>query len=415
MKPMDFTSPMRHVLVHYNEIALKGKNRGYFERSLIDALRYALRGQGWKKVKRLYGRLLVEFRGEIPWQEVERRVSRVFGVSHFERARRTPLDLEAIRVALGESLAAIPADSVKSFAIIARRPNKAFPLNSIEVNRELGRFVKERTGWAVSLEDPQLPIHVYLLHGEAFFAFGRSPGPGGLPTGTAGKVACLISGGIDSPVASHRLMRRGCEPIFVHFHSFPHTSAASIEKARQTAAILLCERGSARLYLVPFAELQRRIVAQCPPQYRILLYRRFMLRTAEAIARREGAVALVTGESLGQVASQTLWNLAGIEAAVSIPVLRPLVGFDKMEIVKEAVQIGTFDLSIEPHDDCCGFLMPRNPATCARPEDLEAAEAPFRPQEEVEALLAATEVVEVGEEEVGGRKSAVGSEDGGGA
>ena len=395
MCAMDPSASMRHLLVHYNEIALKGKNRRSFEEMLLRSLRHALDGLGWKRTRRLPGRLLVEFHGDIPWDEVRARVSRVHGVSHFARARKAALELEAVKAVLSESLAPPPED-VRAFAIVTHRPNKSFPLRSIEVNRELGAFVQARTGWKVSLDAPDLPIHVYLLEAESFVAFDRQPGPGGLPAGVAGKVLCLISGGIDSPVAAERMMRRGAGVDFVHFHSFPHTSAASIEKTRDMVEALLRFRGRARLSLVPFADLQRRIVALCPPPYRILLYRRFMLRAAEAIARRDGALALATGESLGQVASQTLENLAAIEDAVSIPILRPLIGMDKLEIVREAERIGTFAISTRPHDDCCGFLMPRNPATRASAADLRAAEAPFDAAAEVEALLRSAEAVEAG-------------------
>ena len=392
---MDSPEPMRHLLVHYNEIALKGKNRRFFEQKLVEALRRGLRGLGFERVRRLYGRLLVEFRQEIPWEEARRRLSRIFGVSHFARARPAPLDLEGISANLVQALTPIPA-GVRSFAVFTRRPNKSFPLNSMELNRRLGQFIKDRTGWAVSLESPDLPIYVYILQGEAFVTFERCPGPGGLPAGASGKVACLISGGIDSPVAASRMMRRGCTVEFIHFHSYPHTSAASVDKAKQIVDFLLRDRGAARLHLIPFADLQRRIVVECPAPYRVLLYRRFMMRAAEAIARREGALALVTGESLGQVASQTLENLTSIESAVSMPVLRPLVGMDKEEIVEEARGIGTFEISIQPHDDCCGFLMPHNPATRTSPQDLDEAERHFDLESEVAALVGGAEMVEIG-------------------
>src|ERR1041385_5461854 len=372
MPPMDPSTSMRHLLVHYNEIALKGKNRRTFEEKLLGSLRHALSGLGWKRTKRLSGRLLVEFEGDIPWEEARARVARVHGVSHFGRARRTPLDLDSVQAVIGEALAE-PPQGVQSFAMVTHRPNKSFPHRSIDVNRALGAFVQGRTGWTVCLDAPDLPIHVYLLDSEAFVSFDRVPGPGGLPAGVAGKVLCLISGGIDSPAAAERMMRRGASVDFLHFHSFPHTTSASIEKTKETVEALLLYRGGARLTLVPFADLQRRIVASCPSPYRILLYRRFMMRAGEAIARRDGALALVTGDSLGQVASQTLENMAAIEDAGTLPVLRPLIGMDKLEIVREAERIGTFSISIKPHDDCCGFLMPRNPATRATAEELRAA------------------------------------------
>ncbi len=387
---------MRHVLVNYNEIALKGKNRRFFEEKLVSALRLALSGLGFRKVKRLQGRILIEFREDVPWEETRSRLARVFGVSHFAPARPVPLDVDSLRAAVAEEIDAAPRAGIRSFAVETRRAYKGFPLTSMEINRDLGKFVQEKTGWRVSIDGPDLPIYVYVLPEEIFFAFDRQGGAGGLPAGVAGKVACLISGGIDSPVAAHRLMRRGSTVEYIHFHSFPFTSAASVQKALEIVACLQKHRGGARVHLLALAEIQRKIVAHCPPAYRVLLYRRFMMRAAEAIARREGALALATGESLGQVASQTLENLAAIEAAVSMPVLRPLVGFDKIEIVNEARRIGTFAISTVPHDDCCGYLMPPNPATRARAEDLDEAELVLDVAAEVEALVGAAGVVEIG-------------------
>ncbi len=387
---------MRHVLVNYNEIALKGKNRHFFEEKLVSALRLALSGLGFRKVKRLQGRIMIEFREDVPWEETRSRLARVFGVSHFAPARPTPLDMDALRAAVAEEIDAAPRGEVRSFAVETRRAHKGFPLSSMEINRDLGKFVQEKTGWRVSIDSPDLPIYVYVLPGEIFFAFDRQGGAGGLPTGVAGKVACLISGGIDSPVAAHRVLRRGCTIEYVHFHSFPFTSAASVEKALELVSCLQKHRGAARVHMVGLAELQRKIVTLCRSSYRVLLYRRFMMRVAEAIAVREGALALATGESLGQVASQTLENLAAIEAAISMPVLRPLAGFDKLEIVNEARKIGTFAISTVPHDDCCGYLMPPNPATRAKAEDLDDAERVLDVGAEVEALVAAAETVEVG-------------------
>ena len=257
----------------------------------------------------------------------------------------------------------------------------------------------EQKGWKVSLDTPELPIDVYIVEDAAYVAFRRDAGPGGMPHGTAGPVGCLLSGGIDSPVAAYRMIRRGCAPIFVHFHSAPFTDEASQEKVIDLARHLMRYKRAAPLYLVPFAELQRRIVAETKPAYRVILYRRFMMRCAERIAISHGARALVTGEALGQVASQTLENLATIDDVTTIPVLRPLIGFDKLEIVREAERIGTFETSIEPHDDCCSFLMPQNPATHTRPSDLEKAEADFDIDIdiEIEKLVEAAEKIEVGE------------------
>lgn len=381
------------LLVHYSEIALKGKNRPFFEQALVRSLQLALRGLGVSSVKRLYGRIVVQFRHVVPTAEVASRLKSVYGIAHFEPALQVDLDLEKIEETIGQAIEGL---SVDSFAMKTQRGNKAFPLNSVEVNRRIGQYVVDRTGWPVSINNPDLPIFLYLLDTHAYLAFQRILGPGGLPVGVAGKVACLLSGGIDSPVAAARMMRRGAEPIFIHFHSAPHTSTASQEKVIDLAQHLMQHDRPTRLYMIPFADLQRRIVTETPAPYRVILYRRFMIRAAEAIALRENARALVTGESLGQVSSQTLGNLATIDAAATLPILRPVVGWDKQEIVEEAKTIGTFDISIEPHDDCCSFLMPRYPATHSTPDGIERLERVFDVGREVETLLENAVVLTVG-------------------
>lgn len=380
-------------LVHYDEIALKGKNRRFFEETLARGIRTALEDLGVAPVKRLYGRLFFELPEGCPWEEVRRRLETIYGISHFEAACRVKLDLEEIQKTIWE---AVKDFKVESFGLITRRPNKNFPFDSMEVNRRAGRYIAEQSGWKVSLDEPQLPIYLYLLERHAYFAVGKVKGPGGLPVGIAGKVVCLLSGGIDSPVASSRMMRRGCSPIFVHFHSAPYTSTKSQEKVRELTAHLMRYSRPTRLYLIPFAELQQRLVAEAPAALRVILYRRFMVRAAAAIARKERAKALVTGESLGQVASQTIANISTIEKASPLPILRPLLGFDKLEIVREAERLGTFPISIQPHDDCCSFLMPRHPATASTPGQLEEAERGFAVEEEVEKLVRSAEVVEIG-------------------
>jgi tRNA uracil 4-sulfurtransferase len=294
----------------------------------------------------------------------------VFGVANFARAGRAPLDVDAIAHAvLGE----LGPEDVGSFRVSARRADKRFPLTSPQIEREVGGRIKLARGWRVDLANPELRIHVEALTGDAFYYFGKERGPGGLPSGVSGRVACLLSGGIDSPVAAWRMMRRGCRVLFVHFHSYPILSRASQEKARELVRLLTQYQLRSRLFVVPFGDIQQRVVLAVAPPLRVVIYRRLMMRIAEAIARAQRAHALVTGEVVGQVASQTLENMNSINAVATLPVLRPLVGMDKDEITAEATRLGTYPISIIPDQDCCTLFTPR-PATRARRADVEAAE-----------------------------------------
>jgi thiamine biosynthesis protein ThiI len=262
-----------------------------------------------------------------------------------------------------------------SFRISARRAFKTYPLTSVELNRELGAFVVQRTGARVDLREPELTIHVEVLPAETFVYADRVPGPGGLPVGTGGTVAALLSGGIDSPVASWRMMKRGCRVVFIHFHSVPYLPATSQAKARALVERLTEWQYHSQLFLVPLGEIQREVVLSVPPPARVVVYRRMMVRIAETLARQTGALALVTGESLGQVASQTLTNIARIDEVAEAPILRPLIGMDKIEITAEAQRLGTFEISIEPDADCCTLFVPRHPATRVGSEEIRAAES----------------------------------------
>jgi thiamine biosynthesis protein ThiI len=242
------------------------------------------------------------------------------------------------------------------------------------VERIIGRRVQEATGWPVDLSSPEFVIRVEILTNDAFYFFDREQGLGGLPVGTGAKVMALLSGGIDSPVAAWRLIRRGCRTHFVHFHSHPILSRTSQDKVREIAGRLTRHQLKSRLYLVPFAPVQQQVVLSVPSPLRVLIYRRFMLRIAEELATRSGAHALVTGDAVGQVASQTIDNLAVIGHVATMPVLRPLVGMDKDEITADAHRIGTYDISIVPDEDCCTLFAPRNPVTRATLADVEQAE-----------------------------------------
>jgi len=258
--------------------------------------------------------------------------------------------------------------------VSARRADKRFPLTSPQLEREVGGRIKQAKGWRVNLGDPELTIHVDVMPDHAFYFFGKEPGAGGLPTGTGGRVACLLSGGIDSPVAAYRLMRRGCSVLLIHFHSYPILSRASQDKVREIVALLTTYQLRSRLLLVPFADVQQKVLLTVAPELRVVMYRRLMMRIAERLARRWRARALVTGEVVGQVASQTLDNLTTIAGATTMEVLRPLVGMDKDEITRQAEELGTFPISIIPDQDCCTLFTPKHPATNVTPRRIEEAE-----------------------------------------
>jgi thiamine biosynthesis protein ThiI len=363
---------MKSIVVHYQEIALKGNNRPWFVARLARNLRSATKDVGVREVRVLMGRIELVVTPEADWATVRRRVAKVFGVANFAKAASAPLDVDAIAVAILRDLGDTQASS---FRVVARRADKRFPLTSPQIEHEVGGRIKEARGWTVNLAHPELKIHVEALTDEAFYYFGKEPGAGGLPSGTSGRVACLLSGGIDSPVAAWRAMRRGCRVLFVHFHSYPILSRASQEKARELVKLLTEFQYDSRLFLVPFGELQQQVVLSVAPPLRVVIYRRLMMRIAEAIARRNRAQALVTGEVVGQVASQTLENLAEINRVVTMPVLRPVIGMDKEEITAEAQRLGTYPISIIPDQDCCTLFTPRHPATKARRWHIEAAES----------------------------------------
>ncbi len=359
------------LLVHYHEISLKAGHRPMFLRHLRQNLERATLDLEPVKVVQFPGRLMLDLEENANPEAVKERVGRVSGVANFALAQRVPSSLDAIKSAVERMIEGRRFDS---FRISARRAFKTYPLTSVELNRELGTFVLERVKTRVDLDDPTLTIHVEVLPNEAFIYFDREPGPGGLPVGSSGTVVSLLSGGIDSPVAAWRMMKRGCRVEFVHFHSVPYLPATSQQKARTLVERLTQWQFFSRLYLVPFGEIQREIVLAVPPPARVVVYRRLMVRIAEALARAVGAPALVTGESLGQVASQTLPNLARIDEAATLPILRPLIGMDKQEITQQAARLGTFEISIEPDQDCCALFVAKHPATRMSAEEIQGLE-----------------------------------------
>jgi len=359
------------LLVHYHELGLKRGNRPLFLRHLARNLRQAIADLGPVNLRQVSGRLLLELDEHPDPAAVRDRARRVCGVASAALAYRVVSTVEAMKSVVAEL---VEGRRIESFRISARRAFKTYPLTSVELNRQLGAFVLERVATRVDLRQPELEIHVEVMPAETFVYVDPEPGPGGLPVGASGTVAALLSGGIDSPVAAWRMMKRGCRVVFVHFHSVPYLPPTSQAKTRALVERLTEWQYDSTLVLVPFGEIQREIVLTVPPPARVVIYRRLMVRIAEALARKHGALALTTGESLGQVASQTLSNIARIDEAATMPILRPLIGMDKLEIVADARRLGTFEISIEPDQDCCTLFVPAHPATRLGADEVAALE-----------------------------------------
>ena len=384
---------MRVLLAHYQEIALKGQNRPWFIRHLASNIRDALVGLDVGAVKLPMGRIEIELGPDADVVAARARLRQVCGLANFAVAGTAAPDVDAITSAV---LRDLPRDrDVPSFRVEVRRAHKQFPMASPDAERAIGSRVQDETGWRVDLSDPAFTVWVEIVPRRAYYYFDKEPGAGGLPVGTGGRVLVLLSGGIDSPVAAWRMIRRGCHATFVHFHGHPFTSHASIDKVRELVGLLAPYQLGAHVMFVPFGELQRQVTMTVPGALRVVIYRRLMMRIAARLARTVHARALVTGDVVGQVASQTLDNLAVIGAATELLTIRPLVGMSKEEITTEAIALGSYPISILPDDDCCTLFTPRHPATRARPAEVENAERSLPLAEMVSAATAAPDIERV--------------------
>jgi len=365
------------VLVRWGEIFLKGDNRGFFERALVDNVRRSLAALPGTRVERTHGRLVV-WPGEAGARRAVRALERVFGIVSVSPARVVARDIEAISAAAIELARVEAAKHVRpTFKVESRRSDKRFPMGSMEVSRTVGAAIVGALALPVDVHTPLFTIGVEVGYEHAFVFGEIAPGPGGLPVGVTGKIELLLSGGIDSPVAGWLMLKRGCALGATYFHSFPYTGEKTQDKVARLASQLAgWQLAPVRLAVVPFTDAQKQLRdAAGDGRLAVVLYRRAMLRTAERIARRAGAKALATGEALAQVASQTLENLGVIGAATTMPILRPCLGHDKLETVGLAQRIGTYETSIEPYDDCCSLFVPEHPETRAKLAAVEAMEA----------------------------------------
>src|SRR5277367_1786274 len=366
------------IVVHYHELWLKGGNRRFFLGKLFTALRQSFQGIPVERIEQPGDRFIIRLGAGAPLEEAIKRLERIPGVAYYAVARPVERDMEALCAAAWEEIEPL---RFEGFAVRAKRSDKTFPHTTMEIESIVGRSLLENLRARgrevrVRLKDPDVTCHVEVTPGPLLVYARKIPGMGGLPSNTAGRMMCLLSGGYDSAVAAYHMMKRGAHLSFVHFYGTgAQPGESSLHIASGLARTLVPYQFRAKLYRVPFEAIQREIVRAAPEGVRILLYRQMMLRIAEAFARRDRALALITGDSLGQVASQTLRNLVAVDAASRMVVFRPLIGTDKMDILATAKKIGTYDISSEPFHDCCPVFLPKNPALYASAEDLAEAEA----------------------------------------
>ena len=382
---------MREVLlVRYGEVFLKGQNRPFFLRKLVDHVKAAVQevhGHVWLSEGRIY---VSDYTDQ---DEAIRRVSRVFGVHSVSPAIEMEKDsFEAICA----QAARMMEKKTGTFKVLAKRSDKQYPMDSPTIMREAGGYILDHVPQLsvdVNNPDHEITIEIRKL---AYLSVDRTMAVSGMPMGTNGKACLLLSGGIDSPVAGFMIAKRGVELCCVHYHSFPYTSERAKEKVLELARILSEYCGKMRVYIVPFTEIQMQIHEKCPENFTTLIMRRYMMRIAQILAERDGAQALITGESIGQVASQTMEALGCTDDVVSMPVFRPCIGMDKSEIIERAVKIGTFETSSLPYEDCCTVFTPKHPATHPRKALIAKAEEALDSEALIQAAIEGTELVEVG-------------------
>jgi len=354
------------IIIHYGEIGIKGKNRSMFENALVRNIKRMLKNE-IKKVVKEHGRILVEEDADV--NILAKKLEKIPGIENFSFAEVAELDMEEIkRIAFHMA----KKKDFCTFKVATKRANKKFPLSSIEVNEEVGREIKERLNKEVNLSNPDLTIFIEIGERNAYIYPEKFSGMGGLPVGSQGKVIALLSGGIDSPVASYFMIKRGCKVIFLHFYN--ETLVSYPTKVEEIIEKLTEYQGDAKAYFIPFGDLQYAVISSIPSRYRMIVYRRVMAKVANEVAMKEKAHAVITGDSMGQVASQTIENLRSIYDASLFPVIPPLIGMDKREIVDMAKKIGTYDISIKPYEDCCSFMVARHPATKVSIDKIEEME-----------------------------------------
>ena len=353
------------ILIHYDEIAIKLGNRSWFEKQLVQNIKIQLKGLPFANVQKFAARIFIN---DINIKQVDEyllRLSNVMGLSSVHQMQIIPSDIDQIR-AISLQLLKLESNNFHTFRITTKRQNKSFPKTSPELNSLVGKLICLELNKKVNLKNPEIDLRIEIIEDRAFIGHRVKKGFGGLPVGCSEKAISLISSGIDSPVASFKMLKRGVQLSYIHFHSSPVTGDESIANVKAILKVLSKFQNQANLLLVPFIDVQKHIMKFAPKKYWIILFRRAMIRFANHIAKKERAVALVTGDNVGQVASQTLSNINVINSVSTLPILRPLVGYNKREIINLATKIKTYDISILPYEDCCGFFVPKHPETKAK-------------------------------------------------
>jgi len=347
------------IVIHYSEIALKGKNRPWFERTLLDNIREKLNGFAYTSVRKISGRFILELCGNTDIAEVTSRLKTVFGISSFSLARHIKPDITAMTAAVKDILQ--HHDQNNTVRILTKRSSKSFPMTSMDVNKQVGHAVVNDCKRTIDLVDADTSIWIEIVDNRCFIYDNQIKGLGGLPVGVSGKVISLLSGGIDSPVAAWYAMKRGCTVRFIHFYNDTINTKESLTKVKDLAKILSSYNHNTKLYLIPFKDIQYELMKAVPKNYRMILYKRFMLKIAENIANKEHAKALIVGDSLAQVSSQIITAMDVVRQGTRTLILSPLIGFDKQEIVDKAKDIGTYETSILPYGDCCSYMIAKHP------------------------------------------------------
>ena len=385
------------LIVRCGEVALKGMNKPYFERMLADRIRANLKGYKGVDVRRHEGLIFIRADKSLDIDGIIKETAKVFGVASMSKAVESESELNAIgEAAVSYMMDLIEKRGVKSFKVEAKRADKNFPVKSPEIGRIIG--AKVLIGCKVlkvDVHQPDVYLHVEVRHDRTYIYEGKVAGFGGLPLGTNGKGMVLLSGGIDSPVAAWLMAKRGMLIEAVHFHSYPYTSPRAQEKVEDLARILASYCGRFKMHAVNLLPIQEKIVENCPEEETTILVRRFMMKIAEKIAAENGCMMLITGENLGQVASQTAESLVVTDASVSMPVMRPLIAMDKVDIMEKAKEIGTYETSIQPYEDCCTVFLPKHPATKPRLERILASESRLDCETLIDDAIKAREIIEI--------------------